>query len=98
MSGAGVNMEPSALATFDREFGLAELLSGIPREKLQKALVLLLGGALRLLDDKGTVLMGAAEAPPGSRRAPLALELEPIGYLECACADEAHLQSAILML
>ncbi len=91
-------MEPSALAAFDREFGLAELLAGIPREKLQKALVLLLGGALRLLDANGAVLMGAAEAAPGARRAPLALELEPIGYLECACADEARLKSAILML
>ena len=92
------NMEPSALAAFDREFGLAELLGGIPRVKLQKALVLMLGGALRLLDVGGAVLMGAAEAVSGARRAPLTLELEPIGYLECVCADEARLQSAILML
>jgi signal transduction histidine kinase len=91
-------MEPTALAAFDREFGLAELLAGVPREKLQKALVLSLGGALRLLDANGAVLMGAAEAAPGARRAPLALELEPIGYLECASADEARLKSAVLMV
>lgn len=92
------NMEPSALATFDREFGLAELLSGIPCEKLQKALVLLLGEAPRLLDANGAVLMGAAAPVSGARRAPLALELEPIGYLECSCADEARLKSAVLMV
>lgn len=98
MSGPNVNMEPTMLAAFDREFGLAELLAGIPRDKLQKALVLQLGGALRLLDEGGAVLMGAAEAAPGSRRAPLALELEPIGYLECACTDDARLKGAVLMV
>ncbi|BCB26312.1 hypothetical protein SKTS_11980 [Sulfurimicrobium lacus] len=92
------NMEPSTLAAFDREFGLAELLAGIPREKLQKTLVLLLGGAFRLVDANGAALIGAAAPMSGARRAPLALELEPIGYLECACADESRLQSGSLML
>lgn len=97
-TGSSENMEPSALATFDREFSLAELLAGIPRDKLQKALVLQLGGALRLLDDRDAVLMGSDQALPGARRLPLALELEPIGYLECACADDVHMKSAVLMV
>jgi two-component system, NtrC family, sensor kinase len=91
-------MEPSALAAFDREFGLAELLSGISREKLQQALVLLLGGPFRLVDTNGMALIGAATPAPGARRASLALELEPIGYLECAVADETRLQSGALMV
>lgn len=93
-----MNMEPSALAAFDREFGLAELLSGIPREKLQKALVLLLGGPFRLVDVNGVALIGAAAPAAGAKRAPLALELEPIGYLESAGADETRLQSGVMMV
>ena len=95
---AGMNAESVALDASGHEFGLAELFAGIPREKLQKALVLLLGGAFRLLDANGAVLIGVPAPAPDARRAPLALEREPIGYLECACADEVRLKSAVLMV
>lgn len=93
-----MNMEPSAFAAFDREFGLEELLASISREKLQKALVLSLGGPFCLVDSKGEVLMGTAAPEPDAKRASLTLELEPIGYLESAGTDETRLQSAALMV
>ena len=85
-------------AAFDRERGLAELLGGVPRDLLQKTLAQLLGGAFRITDANGAVLFGAAEAPQGSKRAPLRLELEPLGYLECAATDDGRLQGCALIL
>ncbi len=84
--------------SFDRELGFAELLADIPRERLQKALVLLLGGAFRLVDERGNLLIGAAAAPEQARRMPVVLELEPVGYLECAGADDSRMQSAVALL
>lgn len=84
--------------SFDREMGFAELLADIPRERLQKALVLLLGGAFRLVDAAGNVLIGASIASELARRMPVVLELEPVGYLECASADESRMQSAVALL
>lgn len=84
--------------SFDREFDFSELLADIPRERLQKALVLLLGGAFRLVDSAGSVLIGSAATPEQARRAPVVLELEPVGYLECACADDSRMQSAVTLL
>lgn len=84
--------------SFDREMGFAELLADIPRERLQKALVLLLGGAFRLVDAAGNVLIGASNASEQARRMPVVLELEPVGYLECVSADESRMQSAVALL
>jgi signal transduction histidine kinase len=84
--------------SFDRELGFAELLADIPRERLQKALVLLLGGAFRLVDAVGGVLIGAAIPSEQARRMPVVLELEPVGYLECVGADESRMQSAVALL
>ncbi|MBU0593250.1 MAG: GHKL domain-containing protein [Gammaproteobacteria bacterium] len=84
--------------SFDREMGFAELLADIPRERLQKALVLLLGGAFRLVDATGNVLIGASIASEQARRMPVVLELEPVGYLECVNADESRMQSAVALL
>ncbi|MDZ7655957.1 MAG: ATP-binding protein [Sulfurimicrobium sp.] len=87
------------IPSFDRELSFSELLADIPRQRLQKALVLLLGGAFRLVDEGGGVIFGASSsAIEQAKRVPVVLELEPIGFLECACADDSHLQSAVTLL
>lgn len=86
------------IPSFDRELSFAELLADIPRDRLQKALILLLGGAFRLVDEIGGVLYGAATPPEHAKRLPIVLELEPVGFLECACADDSRMQSAVALL
>jgi signal transduction histidine kinase len=82
------------MSHFDRERGLAELLGGISTEKLKAALSVLAGADFRLFGASGEVLMGEGEQPAGARRLPLRLELEAVGYLESAVADEASLHAA----
>lgn len=86
------------IAEFDREFSLAELLGGVNRPQLLAALEALLGTAVRLLDQNGQPVIGD-ENTSGSRRLPLAVELEPVAYLEIADeAPEAAVQAACALL
>lgn len=83
---------------FDRDMSLAELLGGVPRDKLLGALGELLGPDFRLTGEDGQTLLGNP-APPmeGRRRQPLVLDIEPLGYLEGVC-DEGKLRAAAALL
>ena len=67
---------------FDRERTLAELLGGINADRLVRALAELAGGAVRLVDAAGAVVVGAPGAIADAVRLPLRVELEAVGYLE----------------
>ncbi|MEW5757361.1 MAG: ATP-binding protein [Pseudomonadota bacterium] len=83
---------------FERDFSLMELLGGVDRARLHAALETLLGCAVRLLDRDGRPVLGSAHAAGGQRLA-LAVELEPVGYLEIAgeVAPAAAQAAAALM-
>lgn len=82
----------SVEAGFDREFVLAELITARDADELCAPLEALLGAPVALLDAAGAPF-GATPEPPGAARAPLVLELEPVGHLACAC-DAAALRAA----
>lgn len=81
---------------FDRELSLTELLRSIDMNRLAESLASLLGGAVRLDDAGGTVILAAGnlEQP---RHAALMGELESIGMLYGA-ADEQRLRGAAELL
>lgn len=68
---------------FDRDWQLAELLDETQLAHCGSALAALLGGDLAICDRAGHVLWGVLA--PTARRAPLVIELEPVGWL-CAAA------------
>jgi len=80
---------------FDREFALADLLPATLLTSYCKNLATLLDAPLALLDARQQPLWG--EVPAESRRYPLVLELEPLGYLSTA-ADPARVTSAARLL
>ncbi|MBS4099515.1 MAG: PAS domain-containing sensor histidine kinase [Sulfuricella sp.] len=82
---------------FDRELSLRELLSGISRDKLHKALTMLAGEEFRLSETSGALLFGNAQAPTGTRL-PLQLDVEPLGYLESSESDENRLHATVALL
>lgn len=82
----------SGEAGFDREFVLGELIAARDADELCAQLAPLLGAPVALLDAAGAPF-GAAVESPGATRAALVLELEPVGYLACAC-DAAPLKAA----
>lgn len=70
---------------FDREVNIKELLKVLDEDKLYQALKDLLGASVRILDGHGgAVLGGSGESSEriGLTKAPLVLQLEPIGFLE----------------
>lgn len=79
----------SSQAAFDRDFILAELITVRDADEMAAALQNMLGGPVAVLDAGGTRFGGADHALlEGAARSPLVLELEPVGFLACACAPE----------
>jgi len=69
---------------FDREWTLTELLDQPALERLGPPLLKMLGGDAAILDASGKTCWGIHTGD--ARRAPLTLELEPLGYLASATA------------
>ena len=84
--------------SFDRELGIQELLSGISLERLGGILNAFLGGEFRLVAADGRCVMGCAEPFAQPRRVQVHHDLELLGHLESAGADEAHLSAAAGMV
>ncbi|MHB1590031.1 MAG: sensor histidine kinase [Sulfuricella sp.] len=84
--------------TFDREFDLAELLAGMPLARMAQILATLLAGEFRLVTVGGRLMLGRAEPFAQPRRAAIRHDLEALGHLESASADEARLSAAAAML
>ncbi|MHB9102621.1 MAG: sensor histidine kinase [Sulfuricella sp.] len=83
---------------FDREFDLAELLAGMPLARMAQILTTLLGGEFRLVTVGGRLMLGRAEPFAQPRRAAIRHDLEALGHLESASADEARLPAAAGMV
>ncbi|NMG45009.1 two-component sensor histidine kinase [Aromatoleum toluvorans] len=77
---------------FDREFVLAELITPRDADEICAQLATVLGLPVAMLDAAG-VPFGGDAAAGRSARAPLTLELEPVGFLACDC-DTAALKGA----
>ncbi|NMF88210.1 sensor histidine kinase [Aromatoleum petrolei] len=73
---------------FDRDFSLGELLSTRDADDLCHTLSGLLGTPVAILDVGGGSF-GGMVPPPGGERAPLVLELEPVGFLAADCTASA---------
>ncbi|HJV27184.1 MAG TPA: ATP-binding protein [Aromatoleum sp.] len=82
----------SEASGFDRDFSLGELLGPRDADELCRALSNQLDCPVALLDETGAPF-GAVVPSPDAERAPLILELEPVGYLAAAC-DPAKLKEA----
>lgn len=82
---------------FDRELGLHDLLVGIDLGKLTAIIGALLGENARLVDTAGEVIFGPRTADPSHKRAPLRIELEPMGYLEASDSAQ-RLQAAAALV
>ena len=80
---------------FDRDYTLAELMPERVLESVGPALARLLDADLAVLDAAGNALWG--RAPETAARAPLALELEPIGWLAAAVPAESLRAAAALL-
>jgi signal transduction histidine kinase len=88
-----------ALDAMDHEPSLDELLRGVGRDALQRALHGLTDIPLRVTTATGERLLSAGEMPDDRpvHRAPLRLELETIGYVESVAAPE-RVQAAAKLL
>jgi len=78
---------------FDREFVLAELITPRDADDICAPLRTVLGQSVAMLDAAGATFGSAAPAE-GAVRAPLTLELEPVGFLACDCAPAALVAAA----
>ncbi|MBI2308800.1 MAG: two-component sensor histidine kinase [Rhodocyclales bacterium] len=74
---------------FDRDFTLQELLAPRDAAELCAAATGLLGVPVSLLDAGGAPFADSAPPAPGAARAPLVLELEPLGFLAADCPPSA---------
>ena len=84
---------------YDSALSLRELLSGIPPDRLSATLTILLGGPARVMSADGAWVMDNAHPPAeNAKRLPLVHDLETVGYLETAAADEARMRAAANML
>lgn len=83
---------------FDRELDIQELLSVVSLERLGGILKVLLGGDFRLVGADGRGLLGSAEPFAQPRRAEIHHDLELLGQLESASADESRLSAAAAMI
>ena len=81
------------LPAFDRDLGLAELLSGINTEKLAAALSTLIGGACALRAVDGAVLLGGFVETVKGRQS-IRHDMEVKGWLESVCEDGPGLRAA----
>lgn len=82
---------------FDRDFSLRELLAGVPLERLNAALETLLGGTFRLASGAGEVIAGAAGEIPNAVRVAVRHDLEPLGWIEAATAEDRVRAAAALL-
>ena len=83
--------------SFDREFTLSELLGGISRKRLSAALATLLGADCRLSSSAGEVLAGTMGDLPGAVRVAVRHDLEVLGWLEAAAAEDQVGAAATLL-
>ncbi len=84
--------------SFDHEFTLQELLSGVNTEKLLQALSASLDSPIRILNSQNTCLFATGQVSSGATiKTPIYGELEPIGYLEAESSTD-KLQSAAQLL
>jgi len=82
--------------SFDRDFSLGELLSPRDADELCRTLTALLGAPVALLDAGGEPF-GSTRPAPEAARAPLILELEPVGFLDAPCPPAALADTARLV-
>lgn len=78
----------SAPVVFDRDFTLQELLSARDADEMCAAASRILGAPVAMLDAAGKAF-GSAAAPAQAARAPLVLELDPLGYIAATCPQDA---------
>ena len=83
--------------SFDREFTLCELLGGISRKRLSEALAALLGAGFRLSTSAGEVLAGTTDDLHGGARVAVRHDLEVLGWLEAAAAEDQVGAAATLL-
>ena len=83
-------------AGFDRDFSLGELLAPRDADELCRMLATLLAAPVALLDEAGKPY-GSTLPAAGTVRAPLILELEPVGFLEAPCPPAALAEAARLV-
>ncbi len=84
--------------TFDRDLTIYDLLKGINQKKLYASLKNMLGNTVRLLDSKDKVIFGEENAEPDSHKIMLAVQIEPIGYLEAENGQAAKHVAILLQL
>lgn len=83
---------------FDSDFTLAELLDGLPPDKLAQSLTLLLGPDFRLLTARGAAVLGAPHPPAEACRFELRFDIEPLGFLEAPAGMETQSRACALMI
>ncbi|MFC5300119.1 sensor histidine kinase [Azospira restricta] len=82
---------------FDRDFALGDLVAPRDAAELCAAAAALLGVPVGLLDAAGVPFADGAAPSPAAARAPLVLELEPVGYLAADCPPDALARVARLL-
>ena len=85
-------------ASFDREYALAELLSGVNLAALAEQFKRIVGAEVRLQTMQGEALWAT---PPGlvcATRIEVCHELEPIGYLDADSTDRQRVEAAARLL
>ena len=87
--------------SFDHEFTLQELFTGVNKEKLIKALNSLIEPPVRILDIKGDCLFTDESFANNNQspvlKTPLYGELEPIGFLEAPSSLESLKSASVLI-
>lgn len=83
---------------FDREFALAELLSGVNLAALAEQLKRIVGGEVRLETKQGEALWATRPDWVGATRIEVRHELEPMGHLEADTSDRQRVEAAARLL
>ena len=85
-------------ASFDREYALAELLSGVNLAALAEQLKRIVGGAVRLETMQGATLLATHTGLVCATRIEVRHELEPMGYLDADTPDRQRVEAAARLL
>ena len=83
---------------FDREFALAELLSGVNLAALGEQLKRIVGGEVRLETKQGETLLATRPGLVCATRIEVRHELEPMGHLEADTSDRQRVEAAARLL
>lgn len=83
---------------FDREFTLAELLSGVNLAALAEQFKRIVGGEVRLETMQGATLLATHPGLVCATRIEVRHELEPMGYLEADTSDRQRVEAAARLL